>query len=102
MESIWTVWKFSGKFPNRPKFVCFVEKISGQSGNFPDGLKSFMDLLGNFFGQFLDSLEQFTYFCIGRENNLRFFGIHVIEQIYALHPESFCASKFADRKVETF
>ena len=45
------------------------EKVSGQCGMFLDTLV--------FFGQFSDSLDQFTHFDICRENNLRTFGTNV-------------------------
>ena len=47
-------------------------------------------------------MKKFTLFGICRENELRTFGTCVADKIYALRPESFCASKSADRKVETF
>ena len=87
LESLRTVWK-----------------VSGQSGKFPDSVESFRTVwkVPGQSGKFLDSLERFMHFSICRENNLRTFGIHVAEKIYALRPESFCASKSADCKVETF
>ena len=91
---VWKVSGQSGKFLKSLESFRTGEKVSGQCGMFLDTLV--------FFGQFSDILDQFTHFDICRENNLRTFGTNVAGKNYALRPESFCASKSADRKVETF
>ena len=111
LESFRTVWKFSGKpgkfpdscvnvsgqsekIPHSWKSCRSVWNVSEQSGKFPDCLV--------IFGQFLDSLEQFTHFCICHENDLRTFGIHVAEQIYVLRPESIARQSLPTGKLRLF
>ena len=91
---VWKVSGQSGKFLKSLESFRTGKKVSGQCGMFLDTLV--------FFGQFSDSLDQFMHFDICSENNLRTFGTNMAGKNYALCPESFCASKFADRKVEAF
>ena len=105
LESFRTVCKVSGqsgKFLDSLESFWTVWRVCGQSGKFPERLESFR-IAFYFFGQFSDSQERLTYFFKMSWKRFTHFWHTCREiKIYALRPESFCASKSADRKVETF